>query len=283
MLLINNIEELREQIKAWKSYGLSIGFVPTMGYLHQGHGSLIERAKKENDKVVVSIFVNPTQFGPNEDLDKYPRNLEGDKSLVKSKGGDLIFAPEVAEMYPENIYTFVNTSVLDNNLCGLKRPGHFRGVCTVVAKLFNIVHPDRAYFGKKDYQQLAIIRKMVKDLNFDVEIIGSDIIRSEKGLALSSRNSYLSEGEKEESLVLYETLQNLKDKIEKGEKNVSKLINWAIENIHSIPSARVDYIKIVDIDTMEDLENIENKALIALAVFINEKVRLIDNLEITGD
>ncbi len=283
MLVINNIKELREQIKAWKDYGFSVGFVPTMGYLHEGHGSLIEKAKKENDKVVVSIFVNPTQFGPNEDLDKYPRNLEGDKALVKQTGGDLIFAPEVGEMYPESIYTFVNTSVLDNNLCGLSRLGHFRGVCTVVAKLFNIVMPHRAYFGKKDYQQLAIIRKMVHDLNFDVAIIGCDIVRSEKGLALSSRNSYLTDGEKEESLVLFNTLQKLKEKISNGEKNVSKLINWAMENIHSIPSTKVDYIKIVDINTMEDLESIEEKALIALAVYINEKVRLIDNIEITGE
>ena len=181
MTLVKTIKDVKSQVKEWKNQGLSIGFVPTMGFLHEGHGSLIEKAKSENDKVIVSIFVNPTQFGPNEDLDKYPRNLEGDKTLVTSKGGDLIFAPEVNEIYPEEIYTFVNTSVLDNNLCGLKRPGHFRGVCTVVSKLFNIVNPHRAYFGKKDYQQLAIIKKMVKDLNFDVEIIGCDIIRSEKG------------------------------------------------------------------------------------------------------
>lgn len=283
MTLVKTIKDVKSQVKEWKNQGLSIGFVPTMGFLHEGHGSLIEKAKSENDKVIVSIFVNPTQFGPNEDLDKYPRNLEGDKTLVTSKGGDLIFAPEVNEMYPEEIYTFVNTSVLDNNLCGLKRPGHFRGVCTVVSKLFNIVNPHRAYFGKKDYQQLAIIKKMVKDLNFDVEIIGCEIIRSEKGLALSSRNSYLSELEKEESLILSKTLKLMADKIATGEKNSKVLIDFAIENIHSVASTKVDYIKIVNNETMEDLEIINRNALIALAVFINDKVRLIDNLEIIGE
>ncbi len=283
MTLVKTIKDVKSQVKEWKNQGLSIGFVPTMGFLHEGHGSLIEKAKSENDKVIVSIFVNPTQFGPNEDLDKYPRNLEGDKTLVTSKGGDLIFAPEVNEMYPEEIYTFVNTSVLDNNLCGLKRPGHFRGVCTVVSKLFNIVNPHKAYFGKKDYQQLAIIKKMVKDLNFDVEIIGCDIIRSEKGLALSSRNSYLSDLEKEESLILSKTLKLIADKIATGEKNSKALIDFSIESIHSVPSTKVDYIKIVNNETMEDLEIINRNALIALAVFINDKVRLIDNLEIIGE
>ncbi len=283
MTLVKTIKDVKLQVKEWKNQGLSIGFVPTMGFLHEGHGSLIEKAKNENDKVIVSIFVNPTQFGPNEDLDNYPRNLEGDKTLVTSKGGDLIFAPEVNEMYPEEIYTFVNTSVLDNNLCGIKRPGHFRGVCTVVSKLFNIVNPHKAYFGKKDYQQLAIIKKMVKDLNFDVEIIGCDIIRSEKGLALSSRNSYLSELEKEESLILSKTLKLIADKIATGEKNSKVLIDFAIENIHSVASTKVDYIKIVNNETMEDLETINRDALIALAVFINDKVRLIDNLEIIGE
>lgn len=283
MTLVKTIKEVKAQVNEWKNNGLSIGFVPTMGFLHEGHGSLIEKAKSENDKVIVSIFVNPTQFGPNEDLDKYPRNLEGDKALVASKGGDLIFAPEVNEMYPEEIYTFVNTSVLDNNLCGIKRPGHFRGVCTVVSKLFNIVNPHKAYFGKKDYQQLAIIKKMVKDLNFDVEIIGCDIIRSEKGLALSSRNSYLSELEKEESLILSKTLKLMEDKIANGEKNSKALIDFAIENIHSVASTKVDYVKIVNNETMEDLETVNRDALIALAVFINDKVRLIDNLEIIGE
>ena len=283
MTLVKTIKDVKSQVKEWKNQGLSIGFVPTMGFLHEGHGSLIEKAKNENDKVIVSIFVNPTQFGPNEDLDKYPRNLAGDKTLVTSKGGDLIFAPEVNEMYPEEIYTFVNTSVLDNNLCGLKRPGHFRGVCTVVSKLFNIVNPNKAYFGKKDYQQLAIIKKMVKDLNFDVEIIGCDIIRSEKGLALSSRNSYLSDLEKEESLILSKTLKLIADKIATGEKNSKALIDFSIESIHSVPSTKVDYIKIVNNETMEDLEIINRNALIALAVFINDKVRLIDNLEIIGE
>lgn len=283
MLVVKTIKEVKDQVNLWKKEGLSIGFVPTMGFLHEGHGSLIEKAKSENDRVIVSIFVNPTQFGPNEDLDKYPKDLEGDTRLVTEKGGDLIFAPQVIEMYPENIYTFVNTSVLDNNLCGLSRPGHFRGVCTVVAKLFNIVNPHRAYFGKKDYQQLAIIKKMVKDLNFDVKIIGCDIVRSDKGLALSSRNSYLSEEEKEQSLILINTLKTLKEMIYKGERNAEKLISWATNNIHSISSTKVDYIKIVNSDTMEDLVEVNRDSLIALAVYINEKVRLIDNIEIIGE
>jgi len=283
MLVVKTIKEVKEQVNTWKRQGLKIGFVPTMGYLHQGHGSLIERAKEENDKVIVSIFVNPTQFGPNEDLDKYPKDLAGDTNLVTEKGGDLIFAPDTKEMYPENIYTFVNTSVLDNNLCGLSRPGHFRGVCTVVSKLFNIVNPHRAYFGKKDYQQLAIIKKMVKDLNFDVEIIGCEIVRSSEGLALSSRNSYLSETEKNESLILNKTLKELEKKIKNGEKDVKNLIEWATAKIHAIASTKVDYIKIVNSDTMEDLETVNRNALIALAVYINGKVRLIDNLEIIGE
>ncbi len=280
MILVKSIKELRTQVELWKNEGKSIGFVPTMGYLHEGHGSLISKAKSQNDKVIVSIFVNPTQFGPNEDLDKYPRDLENDKKVVSSNGGDLIFAPEVKEMYPSEIYTFVNTSVLDNNLCGIKRPGHFRGVCTVVSKLFNIVKPHRAYFGKKDYQQLAIIRKMVEDLNFDVEIIGCEIIRSDKGLALSSRNSYLTDIEKEESLVLNRTLNMLKEKIKSGITNVNELVTIGEENILTEKSTKVDYLKIVDIDTMEDVVEVDRNVLIALAVYINEKVRLIDNIEI---
>lgn len=280
MILVKSIKELRTQVELWKNEGKSVGFVPTMGYLHEGHGSLISKAKSQNDKVIVSIFVNPTQFGPNEDLDKYPRDLENDKKVVSSNGGDLIFAPDVKEMYPSEIYTFVNTSVLDNNLCGIKRPGHFRGVCTVVSKLFNIVKPHRAYFGKKDYQQLAIIRKMVEDLNFDVEIIGCEIIRSDKGLALSSRNSYLNDIEKEESLVLNRTLNMLKEKIKLGATNVSELIKIGEENILTVKSTKVDYLKIVDIDTMEDVVEVDRSVLIALAVYINDKVRLIDNIEI---
>lgn len=280
MILVKSIKELRTQVELWKNEGKSVGFVPTMGYLHEGHGSLISKAKSQNDKVIVSIFVNPTQFGPNEDLDKYPRDLENDKKVVSSNGGDLIFAPDVKEMYPSEIYTFVNTSVLDNNLCGIKRPGHFRGVCTVVSKLFNIVKPHRAYFGKKDYQQLAIIRKMVEDLNFDVEIIGCEIIRSDKGLALSSRNSYLNDIEKEESLVLNRTLNMLKEKIKLGSTNVSELIKIGEENILTVKSTKVDYLKIVDIDTMEDVVEVDRSVLIALAVYINDKVRLIDNIEI---
>ena len=211
MKLVKKISEVKEIVKEWKESGLSIGFVPTMGYLHEGHGSLIKKAKEENDKVVVSIFVNPMQFGPSEDLESYPRDIEKDSKFVSELGGDLIFNPEPEEMYDEAFCSYVDMSVLTEELCGLSRPTHFRGVCTVVNKLFNIVGAHKAYFGRKDAQQLAIIKRMVKDLNMDIEIVGCPIVREEDGLAKSSRNTYLNEDERKAALVLSKSLNLAKD------------------------------------------------------------------------
>ena len=213
MIVIDKIDDIRAQVKAWKKEGLSVGFVPTMGYLHEGHKSLIEKAAQDNDKVVVSIFVNPLQFGPKEDLATYPRDLERDKKICEVGGADLIFHPSDDVMYHDDFSTVVKMSGLTDNLCGKSRPTHFLGVCTVVNKLFNIVHPDRAYFGEKDAQQLFIIKRMVRDLNIDVEVIGCPIIREEDGLAKSSRNTYLSEKERESAVILNKALKKGKDSI----------------------------------------------------------------------
>lgn len=277
MMILKTIDEVRKQVNSWRKEGYSIALVPTMGYLHEGHKSLIEKAHSENKKVVVSVFVNPIQFGPNEDYDKYPRDIEKDSKLCESAGADLIFNPEVSEMYPEEILTTVKLSKLTAGLCGAKRPGHFDGVCTVVSKLFNIVKPDRAYFGEKDAQQLAVIKKMVKDLNFDIEIIGCPIVREESGLAKSSRNAYLSEEEKNSALILSKSLFKAKELIQNGEKSVAKIEDFLIKNLSSEPSARIDYVEIVDFKTIENIEEIKDETLIAIAVYIG-KTRLIDNI-----
>ena len=216
MRVLNNIKEVREQVKKWKYEGLTVGFVPTMGYLHEGHKSLIEKAFSENDKVVVSIFVNPMQFGPKEDLSSYPRDLDADSILCENAGADIIFHPEDKEMYFEDFSTYVDINGLTEELCGKSRPIHFRGVCTVVSKLFNIVPANRAYFGEKDAQQLAVIKRMVRDLNFDIEIIGCPIIREEDGVAKSSRNTYLSESERKAAIILSKSLEKAKDSIKYG-------------------------------------------------------------------
>lgn len=274
--IIKTINEIRNQVKSWQKDGLKVGFVPTMGYLHEGHQSLITKAKSENDKVIVSIFVNPIQFGPNEDLDNYPRDLERDSLRAKEAGADIIFNPEVNEMYPEKLYSFVNVNNLDKELCGASREGHFRGVCTVVSKLFNIVPADRAYFGRKDAQQLAIIQKMVKDLNFDIEVVPCDIIREEDGLAKSSRNKYLNAEERKAALILSQTLNSIREKIESGERDVKKLLDFAYAEISKEKLAKTDYIQIVDLYTLENVNKIEKSVLVAMAVFIG-KTRLIDN------
>lgn len=276
MQIVSTIKEVREIVSRWKKEGNSIGFVPTMGYLHEGHKSLMVHAKRNNEKVVVSIFVNPTQFGPNEDLETYPRDLERDSALCKSVGVDLIFHPEAKEMYGEHFYSFVNMSVLTNELCGLSRPKHFQGVCTVVTKLFNIIKPDCAYFGQKDAQQLAVIKQMVTDLNMDIEIVGCPIIREEDGLAKSSRNTYLSEAERNAALVLYHTITLAKNLMTQGERNATSLIKVMTNHIHGEPLAKIDYIKVVDTLTMQAVETIEKPVLVAMAVYIG-KTRLIDN------
>ena len=270
------IQEIREQVKLWKKEGLTVGFVPTMGYLHEGHASLMAEAKKQCDKVVVSIFVNPMQFGVNEDLDSYPRDLEADKEVCYRRGVDLIFHPQVEEMYGEGFCSFVDMNGLTKELCGKSRPIHFRGVCTVVNKLFNIVQPDKAFFGQKDAQQLAVICRMVKDLNMDLEIVGCPIIREEDGLAKSSRNTYLNEEERKAALILSKTIFMGEELVKKGERSSKKLLSLMREMLSSEPMAKIDYVEAVSMDTIEKIQILEGTILVAIAVKIG-KTRLIDN------
>lgn len=279
MKIVTTVKEVRELVKGWKKEGQSVGFVPTMGYLHEGHGSLISAARKDNDKVVVSIFVNPMQFGPTEDLESYPRDLEKDSAYCESLGADLIFHPEASEMYTDGFSSFVDMSVLTEELCGLSRPVHFRGVCTVVNKLFNIVQPDRAYFGQKDAQQLAVIKHMVEDLNMDVTVIGCPIVREEDGLAKSSRNTYLSPEERKAALVLSKTIFMGQKLVEEGMTDAKKLVALMKENIEKEPLAKIDYVKAVDGLTMQQVDTLKSPGLVAMAVYIG-KTRLIDNFMI---
>lgn len=276
MIVLERINDVRNVVKEWKAQGLKVGFVPTMGYLHEGHESLIKKASEENDRVVVSIFVNPIQFGPKEDLSTYPRDLERDSIVCERAGANIIFHPENEEMYFEDFSTYVDMNGLTSGLCGKSRPTHFRGVCTVVTKLFNIVSPHRAYFGQKDAQQLAVIRRMVRDLNIDVEIIGCPIVREEDGLAKSSRNTYLSDEERKAATILNKSLKLAKEKIENGERNSSNIIGTIKGIIDSEKLAKIDYIEIVDSFSMENVDRIEKSVLVAIAVFIG-KTRLIDN------
>lgn len=276
MRIETTVNAVKEQVKAWKAEGLSIGFVPTMGYLHEGHGSLIKAARAGNDKVVVSIFVNPMQFGPKEDLASYPRDLEKDSALCESLGADLIFHPEPSEMYHDNFSSYVDMTGLTEELCGLSRAGHFRGVCTVVNKLFNIVQPDRAYFGQKDAQQLAIIKHMVEDLNMNLEIIGCPIIREEDGLAKSSRNTYLSAEERKAALVLSRSINLGRKMVEDGETDTAVIIKAMTDLINEEPMARIDYVKAVDGLTIFQIDKVQKPMLVAIAVYIGT-TRLIDN------
>ncbi|SHH77474.1 pantoate--beta-alanine ligase [Sporanaerobacter acetigenes] len=273
MKVISSIEE----IKKIKRYNISIGFVPTMGYLHEGHISLIKKAREENDIVITSIFVNPTQFGPNEDFEKYPRDESRDLQKCEENGCDIVFLPQVDEMYPDSFLTFVQVEELGKGLCGKSRPTHFRGVTTVLTKLFNIVKPDRAYFGQKDAQQLVIVKKMVEDLNMDVEIIGCPIVREADGLAISSRNTYLSPEERNDALFLNKSLKLAKNLIENGEKNISIIKNEMKETILSGNNNSIDYIEFVDTKTLNPVSEIKDKVLIAIAVKVG-KTRLIDNI-----
>lgn len=277
MKIIKTIEELRPIIKGWKREGLTVGLVPTMGYLHDGHNSLIVKAVSENDKVVVSDFVNPTQFGANEDLSSYPRDIERDAALCEAAGADIIFHPEPEEMYFPDKCTFVDMDKLTKGLCGKTRPVHFSGVCTVVSKLFNIVTPDRAYFGQKDAQQLAVIKRMVRDLNFDITIVGCPIVREADGLALSSRNTYLNAEERKAALILNKSLTIGKEMIEAGEKDVEKVREAITKSLQTEPLANIDYVEIVNSENMEPMEQINSSVLVAIAVYIG-KTRLIDNV-----
>ncbi len=279
MEIVTTVDELKERIRSWKKEGRRIGFVPTMGYLHEGHLSLVRESKKRSDVTVVSIFVNPKQFGPAEDYQIYPRDLERDRQLLENEGVDLIFYPSVEQMYPEGYRTYVEVEGLQDKLCGRSRPGHFRGVCTVVLKLFNLVEPDEAYFGWKDAQQVIIIKKMVEDLNLPVKIVPLPLVRDHDGLALSSRNTYLNTQERQAALVLKKSLDLAEQLINSGEKDAVAIRQKMIELISSEPLARIDYVEIVDLKNLDPLEKIEGEALVALAVYIG-RTRLIDNLRI---
>ena len=279
MKIIKSIDELRENLKKAKIEGKSIGLVPTMGYLHEGHASLIRRARKDNDIVVVSDFVNPIQFGPNEDLLTYPRDLDADSKICEEIGVDYIFAPEASEMYQDR-KVFVDIEDMSDHLCGAKRPGHFRGVLTVCSKLFNITGADRAYFGQKDAQQVAIIKKFVSDLNIPIEIIPCPIIREEDGLALSSRNTYLSKEERKAALCLSKAIF-AGEKLAKDGGSVEEVIGKMKEIIDSEELSKIDYISVVDLKTMEDESDFDGDRLVAIAVYIG-KTRLIDNFIYRG-
>ncbi|EDS76586.1 pantoate--beta-alanine ligase [Clostridium massiliodielmoense] len=276
MLKLNKINEVKKYVAEWKKEGLTIGLVPTMGCLHEGHKSLIDRAVKENDRVIVSVFVNPTQFGQNEDFDKYPRSIENDVDLCNKAGVSVVFNPGPKEMYFDDACTYVNVENLTDGLCGAKREGHFRGVCTVVSKLFNISQATRAYFGEKDAQQLAVIRRMVRDLNFNIKIVGCPIVRERDGLAKSSRNKYLSKEERLDALVLSNGLKKGKELLESGIREASKIKELIENEISKSALSKIDYVEIVDSVTLKAVENIDRDVLVAIAVFVG-KTRLIDN------
>ena len=274
MQIARTVEEAKQITRAWKRNGETIGLVPTMGYLHEGHASLIERARKENDRVVVSVFLNPTQFAPNEDLESYPRDFDHDCALCEKIGADLVFHPEPEEMYHDP-HAFVNIDLLSSTMDGAARPIHFRGVCTVVSKLFNIMQPDNAYFGQKDAQQLAIVKKMAADLNFDVKVNGCPIVREADGLAKSSRNTYLSAEERAAAPILFKAIQKGQEIIEPGMRAAD--LEAAMKDVlASEPLANTEYVTAVDALTMQPVETIDRDVLVAMAVRIGT-TRLIDN------
>lgn len=273
MEIVRTLEELRSAKGKMKG---TVGLVPTMGFLHAGHISLVKRARKECDHVVVSIFVNPTQFAPNEDFASYPRDLERDAALVKEAGAELVFAPLDDVMYPEGFQTYVTVEEVTKVLEGAMRPTHFRGVTTVVAKLFNAVQPDKAYFGQKDAQQVAVLSRMVKDLNYNLEMVICPIVREKDGLALSSRNTYLDESQRKAALVLSRALRHARSIFASGERS-TKAIREAMDGVFAAePAAKVQYISIADTVTLQEIDRIESKALVSMAVYMG-KTRLIDN------
>ena len=274
--IVHTIEEVRTQVKEWRKNGESVGLVPTMGYLHEGHQSLIKKSVEQNDRTVVSVFVNPMQFAPTEDLESYPRDLNADAKLCTETGADLIFNPEPEEMYKNGFCSFVDMIGPTAELCGKSRPIHFRGVCTVVSKLFNIVQPDRAYFGQKDAQQLAVIKRMVLDLNVPIEIVGCPIIREDDGLAKSSRNISLNDEEHKAALILSKTIFMGKKLVEDGLTDAKELVRLMKENIETEPLAKIDYVEVVDFSDISIKDEISDNTLVAMAVYIG-KTRLIDN------
>lgn len=282
MIIATTIAQVRAQVTAWKKEGLTVGLVPTMGYLHEGHASLVDEAVRQCDRVVASDFVNPTQFGPNEDLEAYPRDFDRDCALLEEHGCAMVFHPAVEEMYAPGAATYVEIlSDMPKQLCGKTRPIHFRGVCTVVSKLFNIVTPDKAFFGQKDAQQLAIIRQMVRDLSYGIEIVGCPIVREADGLAKSSRNTYLSEAERQAALVLSESVFLGQKMVAEGETDANKIVTAMTEHIQAQPLAKIDYVSAVDGVTMDPVDQIAGTVLVAMAVYIG-KTRLIDNFIVEG-
>jgi pantoate--beta-alanine ligase len=280
MKTIESISRMSTFVKMMKREGKSIGLVPTMGYLHEGHLSLVRAAKKHTDVVVMSIFINPIQFGPKEDFEKYPRDLKHDEDMAREAGVDVVFYPSLKDMYPEGYATYVTVEKLTDNLCGESRPEHFRGVATVVTKLFNIVKPEVAYFGHKDMQQAMTIKKMASDLNMDIEVKMMPIVREKDGLALSSRNMYLSDTERRDAAVLYQSLKNAEILIKNGERDARKVIKSVEDMIKSRQSARIEYVKLVDAGALEDIKTVTGEVALAAAVFFG-KTRLIDNITIT--
>jgi len=276
MKVICSVREMQSFSESLRNRGQKIAFVPTMGYFHDGHLSLMREGKLRGDCVAISIYVNPTQFGPSEDFERYPRDFERDKALAEGVGVDVVFYPENKEMYPEHYQTYVNVEKVTENLCGISRPGHFRGVTTVCAKLFNIVKPHYALFGKKDFQQLSAIKRMVQDLNMDIEIIGMPIVRETDGLAMSSRNVYIKEDERNSALSLSRSLKLAKQMYDRGERDAFRILDEVKIFIEGHPYARIDYAKICDTTTLKDSERLEGESVLALAVMIS-KTRLIDN------
>jgi pantoate--beta-alanine ligase len=277
MKICHTIDEMRAARRAAGGEDRTVGLVPTMGALHQGHLSLVRMAKAQCDLVVVSVFINPLQFGPNEDLAKYPRSFDRDRELLEREGVDLIFAPTVEEMYPAGTVTYVTVESLSDKLCGRSRPGHFRGVTTVVSKLFHIVQPDRAFFGQKDAAQSTIIRRMVRDLNIPVQVVIGAIVREPDGLAMSSRNAYLDVPQRQSALVLHRSLVAVQEHFDRGERKVQALIEAGKQVFAEDPSVRLDYFEIVDPETLDPVSNFSHGALVAVAAFVG-KARLIDNV-----
>ncbi len=277
MKIIEGINELKSFVSSAKKTEKTVGLVPTMGYLHEGHISLVNASVHDNDITIMSIFVNPIQFGPNEDFERYPRDMEGDSKKAEAAGVDVLFIPAVREMYPEHYSTYADVTGITDKLCGKSRPGHFKGVCTVVLKLFNIVGPDRAYFGQKDAQQAAVIKRMAKDLNLDIRIITCPIVREKDGLALSSRNVYLNGDERKAALVLSRSLKEASVMAANGEKECDVLRKYLTDRINSEKLADIDYVEVVDAETLEFSEKLKGRMLFAVAVKFG-KTRLIDNV-----
>lgn len=276
MNIATTVEQAKQTVRQWKAEGLTVGLVPTMGYLHEGHESLIKRAVAECDRVMVSVFLNPIQFAPNEDLATYPRDFAADTVLIENAGADLVFHPEPSELYAPGACTFVNVEEITSELCGKTRPTHFRGVCTVVSKLMNISQADRAYFGQKDAQQLAVVRRMVRDLNMNVEVVGCPIVREEDGLAKSSRNTYLSPAEREAALVLSRAVREGQRLMEEGERDAKTILGAMRAIIEAEPLAHIDYVEMVSWDGIKPVDVADSSVLVAMAVCIG-KTRLIDN------